>query len=168
MIDNIRVSNYENSLFMIKPDAYKYRNEIIKELLKQFKLVELEDVILTEHFLSELYQSEKTEFRDMNVEYMKNRQATIGIVSGADCKKKLFEVCGTDFRAEKCKANTIRYRFNVCQEPIMINGHEFYINSIHRASPEDADKEIRLYRQEYIHSKQIKQKDKDVKKDERE
>lgn len=153
MIDNIKVTGYENSLFIIKPDAYQYKNRILNELLNIFRLVELEDVILTEHFLGELYKNEDDVFKNMNIEYMKNKKATIGIVSGPDCKKRLFEICGEDFRAERCKPDTIRHKFNICPEPIVLNGQEFYVNAIHRASPEDADGEIELYKKEYVYAR---------------
>ena len=154
MIDNLKLKNYENSLFIIKPDAYPYREQILEALLSKFRLVELDDVVLTERFLSELYQNEKTIFRNMNIQYMKDKKATIGIVGGESCKKRLFEFCGEDFRPELCKPDTIRRKFNICPNPINLDGNPFYINAIHRASPEDAEKEIQLYKREYVYTKQ--------------
>ena len=52
VIDNLKPENFERSLFIIKQDAYKYKNEILDELKKNnFELQYIRDVILSKEFL---------------------------------------------------------------------------------------------------------------------
>ena len=52
MLDSLKFKKFERSLFMIKPDSYKYKNEILNELRKNnFELQYVRDVILSKKFL---------------------------------------------------------------------------------------------------------------------
>lgn len=152
MLDSLKLTNFERSLFIIKPDAYKYKNEILDELRNNnFELQYIKDVILNEDFLNKLYSAENDEFTNlMNVEYFSGKTATIGIAAGEDCKVRLFKICGDTYIPDKCDKNSIRYKYSEIREPILLHGCEFYINAIHRSLPQDAEKEIELYMNEYI------------------
>ncbi len=59
MLDSLKLKKFERSLFMIKPDSYKYKNEILNELRKNnFELQYVRDVILSKNFLEKLYSTE--------------------------------------------------------------------------------------------------------------
>lgn len=152
MLDNLKVKNYEKSLFMIKPDSYKYKEEILNELRNNdFELQYVRDVILCKEFLEQLYHSVDDEMvKLMNIEYFFGKVTTIGIVSGEKAKERLFKVCGEEYAPDMCNKDSIRYKYSTIRKPILLNGREFYINAIHRSLPQDSDKEIELYMNEYI------------------
>ena len=152
MLDNLKLGNFERSLFIIKPDAYKYKNEILNELRKNnFELQYIRDVILNKEFLEKLYSAEGDEIVNlMNVEYFLGKTATIGIAAGENCKTRLFKICGDKYIPDMCDKSSIRYKYSTVRKPILLHGHEFYINAIHRSLPQDAENEIELYMNEYI------------------
>ena len=150
--DNINQKKFEKSLFIIKPDSYKYKNEILNELRNNnFELQYVKDVILSKIFLEELYSSKDDEIVNrMNVEYLSGKEATIGIAAGEECRTRLFKVCGEKYAPDMCDKNSIRYKYSTIRKPILLHGHDFYINAIHRSLPQDADREIELYIKLYI------------------
>lgn len=160
LLDSLKLKKFERSLFMIKPDSYKYKNEILNELRKNnFELQYVRDVILSKKFLEKLYSNEDDDIVNLlNVEYFLNKTATIGIASGENCKKRLFEVCGETYIPDMCDKNSIRYKYSTIREPISLHGYEFYINAIHRSLPKDAENEIELYMEEYIRNN-VKEED---------
>lgn len=152
MLDNLKSKNFERSLFIIKPNSYKYKNQIIQELKdNEFELQYIRDVTLSKKFLSKLYSDLDDTFVNlMNIEYFSGKMATIGIAAGINCKERLFQICGESYKPDLCNKNSIRYKYSSIREPINIHGHEFYINAIHRSLPQDAEREIELYMDEYI------------------
>lgn len=152
MLDNVKSKNFERSLFMIKPNSYKYKNQIIQELKdNKFELQYIRDVTLSKNFLLKLYSDLDNEFVNlMNIEYFSGKLATIGIADGINCKERLFQICGESYKPDLCNKKSIRYKYSSIREPIDIHGHEFYINAIHRSLPQDAEKEIEIYMDEYI------------------
>ncbi|MCI8411233.1 MAG: nucleoside-diphosphate kinase [Clostridia bacterium] len=160
MLDSLKLGDFERSLFMIKPDSYKYKNEILNELRdNNFELQYIRDVILSKNFLGKLYSAQDDEIVNlMNVEYFLGKTATIGIAAGESCKERLFELCGDKYAPDMCDKNSIRYKYSTIRKPILLHGHEFYINAIHRSLPQDAENEIELYMNEYIRNN-IKEED---------
>lgn len=152
MLDNLRVNNYERSLFMIKPDSYKYKEEILNDLrTNNFELQYVQDVILNKTFLEQLYNFEEDEIiKLMNIEYFLGKIATIGIVSGEKAKERLFKICGQGYAPDMCDKDTIRYKYSTIRKPILFRGCPFYINAIHRSLPQDSEREIKLYMKEYV------------------
>lgn len=152
MLDNLKSKNFERSLFIIKPNSYKYKDQIIQELKdNKFELQYIKDVTLSKNFLSRLYNDLDDKFVNlMNIEYFSGKIATIGIAAGINCKERLFKICGESYKPDLCNKNSIRYKYSSIREPINIHGHEFYINAIHRSLPQDAEREIELYMDEYI------------------
>lgn len=152
MLDNIKVENYERSLFMIKPDSYIYKKQILEELIKSdFQLEYVKEVILNKEFLAQLYSSETDEIIKMlNIEYFSGKLATIGIAAGKNAKERLLKKCGEIYDPNMCDKDTIRYKYSGIRKPIILNGYPFYINAIHRSLPQDSEKEIEIYMTEYI------------------
>lgn len=152
MLDNLVVDGYEKSLFVIKPDSFQYKNEILGELRNSgLELQYVRDVILKKEFLEKLYGNEKDEFiKLMNVAYLSGKKSTIGIVLGRESRNKLVKICGHKYIPDLCDKDTIRYKYSTKREPLDIRGYKFYINAIHRSMPEDAEREIEIYMEEYI------------------
>lgn len=147
-------SLYEESFFMIKPCGLKYQDEILEQLRANFNVKMVNQMILTKEFLEKIYRQEESVFRKMNICYLCDKKAILGVVGGIDARKRLMEVCGYDFRPECCDESSIRYKYSDIRVPIEIHGRPFYINAIHRSQPEDAEEDIKIYTNEIIRSKE--------------
>lgn len=151
----------EYSLFMIKPIAYKHKQEILDIIKKELKIVSTTDVVLNEEFLNKLYATEKDEeFRNINNQYLANKKVCIGVVRGENAKTRLVEICGKEPVGEDCDKNSIRYIYRTNQK-LNISGRDFYLNAIHKASPEDANYEVALYISEIL-EKELKKQPKEL------
>lgn len=140
----------EYSLFMIKPIAYEHKQEILDIIKKKLQIVSTADVCLSEEFLNKLYASETDEeFRKINSRCLANKKACIGVVRGENAKTKLVEICGDKPIGEECDKESIRYIYRT-NKRINISGRDFYLNAIHKSSPEDADYEVALYIREIL------------------
>lgn len=139
----------EFSFFMIKPYAYSHKEEIIDILKTKLNIVSMREVTIAQDFLEKLYQDEEEIIKKMNIAYLKDKKVVMGIASGENAKKELVMLSGSDFRPQMCEKESIRYLYSK-KEPIEICGIDFYINAIHRAMPEDAEKEVNLYWEEII------------------
>lgn len=148
----------EYSLFMIKPIAYEHKKEILDFISKELKIESTRDILLNKEFLEKLYKNEKDPFKKINTLYLSNGMACIGVVSGENAKTKLVEICGEHFIPEKCDPNSIRYKYRT-NKIIRLDGQIFYINAIHKSTPEEADDEVKLYINEFIKQKNIEDKE---------
>ncbi len=151
----------EFSLFMIKPIAYKYKDEILKIISEKLKIESTTDVILSKEFLEKLYIGENETFKKLSIAYLANKRVCVGVVSGENARAKLIEICGAHFIPEKCDKNSIRYKYRTKQQSITFNGQTFYINSIHKSSPQDANYEVGLYIDEFRKKKVKKERAED-------
>ena len=139
----------EYSLFMIKPMAYEHKREILDFISKELKIESTRDVLLSKDFLNKLYKNENDKFKRINTLYLAGKMACIGVVSGENAKTKLVEICGEHFIPEKCNPNSIRYKYRN-NKVAKIDGEIFYVNAIHKSTPEEADEEVKLYIDEFI------------------
>lgn len=141
----------EYSLFMIKPCAYKNKNEILDILNKKLNVLFTKDFVLSEDFLNKLYNNEKNEtFKAINVKQLKDKPACIGIVSGKNAIKDLIEICGNKPLGKMCDKNSIRYRFEPKEDILHIDNQIFFVNSIHKADPDEAIDQVTLFIKEFL------------------
>ncbi len=141
----------EYSSFMIKPCAYENKVDILKIINTKLNIVFTKDIILNEKFLNKLYSSEKNEvYRAINIEQLKDKPACIGIVSGKNAIKDLIEICGDKPLGRMCEKKTIRYRFAPEEDTIHVGEQVFFVNSIHKADPEEALEQIDLFIKEFF------------------
>ena len=122
MLDNLKVNNFERSLFIIKPDSYQYKNEILKDLTGNgFELQNVRDVVLNREFLSKIYNEEEDALvNKMNIEYLAGKMATIGVVMAEKGKERLFKICGESYIPDMCEPNSIRYKYSTIRTPITV------------------------------------------------
>lgn len=141
----------EYSLFMIKPCAYKNKNEILDILNKKLNILFTKDFVLSEDFLNKLYNNEKNEtFKAINVKQLEDKPACIGIVSGKNAIKDLIEICGDKPLGKMCDKNSIRYRFEPKEDILHIDDQIFFVNSIHKADPDEAIDQVTLFIKEFL------------------
>lgn len=141
----------EYSLFMIKPCAYKNKNEILDILNEKLNVLFTKDFVLSEDFLNKLYNNEKNEtFKAINVKQLKDKPACIGIVSGKNAIKDLIEICGDKPLGKICDKNSIRYRFEPKEYILHIDNQIFFVNSIHKADPDEAIDQVTLFIKEFL------------------
>ena len=141
----------EYSLFMIKPCAYKNKNEILDILNEKLNVLFTKDFVLSEEFLNKLYNNEKNEtFKAINVKQLKDKPACIGIVSGKNAIKDLIEICGDKPLGKICDKNSIRYRFEPKEDILHIDNQIFFVNSIHKADPDEAIDQVTLFIKEFL------------------
>lgn len=141
----------EYSLFMIKPCAYKNKNEILDILNEKLNVLFTKDFVLSEDFLNKLYNNEKNEtFKAINVKQLKDKPACIGIVSGKNAIKDLIEICGDKPLGKICDKNSIRYRFEPKEDILHIDNQIFFVNSIHKADPDEAIDQVTLFIKEFL------------------
>lgn len=141
----------EYSLFMIKPCAYKNKNEILDILNEKLNVLFTKDFVLSEDFLNKLYNNEKNEtFKAINIKQLKDKPACIGIVSGKNAIKDLIEICGDKPLGKICDKNSIRYRFEPKEDILHIDNQIFFVNSIHKADPDEAIEQVTLFIKEFL------------------
>ena len=141
----------EYSLFMIKPCAYKNKNEILDILNEKLNVLFTKDFVLSEDFLNKLYNNEKNEtFKAINVKQLKDKPACIGIVSGKNAIKDLIKICGDKPLGKICDKNSIRYRFEPKEDILHIDNQIFFVNSIHKADPDEAIDQVTLFIKEFL------------------
>lgn len=141
----------EYSLFMIKPCAYKNKNEILDILNEKLNVLFTKDFVLSEDFLNKLYNNEKNEtFKAINIKQLKDKPACIGIVSGKNAIKDLIEICGDKPLGKICDKNSIRYRFEPKEDILHIDNQIFFVNSIHKADPDEAIDQVTLFIKEFL------------------
>lgn len=141
----------EYSLFMIKPCAYKNKKEILDVINKKLNIVFTKDIILDESFLNKLYEKEQNEiYKKINTEQLKEKEACIGIVSGKNAIKDLIEICGEKPLGRMCDKDSIRYIFSPQEDVVHIKNNVFFVNAIHKSSPEEALDNVILFITEFL------------------
>lgn len=123
------------SFFIIKPEAFAQRKEIIDILNNHFDLtvVESKSIKLNESDIDKIY------FDDFGTSLLKaikmhlvDKIVEAGIVEGLNVVIMLRQACGTEADPKLCKKNTIRYVFGL-PNPVWYNGQKYFLNAIHSA-----------------------------------
>ena len=141
----------EYSLFMIKPCAYEKKEEILKIINQKLKIVYTRNIILNEEFLNKLYRHEKNEvYKAINTDQLTEKKACIGIGSGENAIQDLIDICGDKPLGTLCEENSIRYKFAPKEEIMHIGEQIFFVNSIHKAAPEEALYQVTLFIKEFL------------------
>lgn len=135
----------ETTLFFIKPPAINRTTSIIKDLKKHFNILSLTAIQLPKSFWLDFHHNDPMPYRELNAIYLDKQLIVMGIIEGINAKQELLNLCGHTYISSQCHPNSLRHKHRDLEKHIKINGFDFYINAIHRAMPEDADKEVSLY-----------------------
>ena len=136
----------EYSLFMIKPCAYDKKEEILDIISEKLTIVSVVDKVLDEEFLTKLYKNvSNNKYKEINIQFLKNKLVCIGIVEGENAIQDLIDICGNKPLGTMCKKETIRNIYNPKIDTITINDQILYINAIHKSDAKDAINEVILF-----------------------
>ena len=134
------------SLFMIKPCAYDRKEEILNIIGRKLTIESYVDIDLDENFLSKLYKNEENSvYKKVNIQFLKDGKACIGVVSGENAIQDLIDICGDKPLGSMCKKETIRNLFSPDEDTIIVNNQVLYINAIHKSDVKDACDDVKLY-----------------------
>lgn len=134
------------SLFMIKPCAYDKREEILSIISEKLNILSVTNITLTESFLYKLYKNEENSiYKEINIQFLKNGKACIGVVSGDNAIQDLIDICGDKPLGSMCKEGTIRNLYNPKADTVVIGEQTLYINAIHKSDFKDAIDDVTLY-----------------------
>jgi nucleoside diphosphate kinase len=129
----------ERSMYLIKPEGLRYREQIRHMITSTGLFIEHHFVAVLPRRIVEALYPDLAEAQNRlwgaTLLQLLDRPCEIGLVSGQDAIAKLFGVAGTDFRPPLCKPNTIRYRFGN-HTPIETGEGEYWYNAIHRSRSE--------------------------------
>lgn len=136
----------EYSLFMIKPCAYDKKDEILYIISQKLNILSVTNLTLTEDFLKKLYKNEENSvYKEINIQFLKNGKACIGLVSGDNAIQDLIDICGDKPLGSMCKEDTIRYKYSPSIDKVMVGDQPLYINAIHKSDRNDAIEDVVLY-----------------------
>lgn len=102
----------EESVFVIKPEAMPYKQEIMEMVEKSgIPIKEWRHLKLDEHQLHSMYPDAVGEMWHKTKENLLNKEILAAIVEGDDVIEKLYKVCGENTTPFLCDPNSIRYLF---------------------------------------------------------
>lgn len=128
--------NSGKSFFIIKPEGLTWSREIKHMITEGGGLVinETKIVVLTSDDVDILYHDDQnTELIKTIKKYLVGKKVEAGIVVGEQAAERLSDICGNNFRPSDNTVETIRGKFGK-KEPIILDGKEYYLNVIHKAS----------------------------------
>jgi len=135
----------ETSLYMIKPEAMPYREEIREYISCHLTLGEMKVVRLPDWAIDELYN-------DLTIELYRATLIALygfvelGLVHGKDAVSRLFWLAGEKTNPRECHPDSIRYRFGI-REPMITGSARYFLNAIHRPKTQaEAAAHIGLFR----------------------
>ena len=134
----------EKSIFMLKPEAVPYKEEIMGMIEKAgIPIVEWRNLKLDEEHLNTLYAKTKGEKWHKTKDHLLGKDVLVAVVEGDNVVERLHKICGEHAKPFLCETDSIRSKFS----GILPFGDESYTkNVIHRAkNKEEAEKHLVLF-----------------------
>ncbi len=130
----------EKSVFMLKPEGMKYKEEIMSTIEKAgIPIKEWRNLTLDEKHLRKLYPNVSGEGWRKVQKHLLNKEVLVAIVEGEDVINKLYKTCGEETKIFMCAPSSIRQKFKDI-------AHDSYGNIIHRAkNQKEAEEHIMLF-----------------------
>ena len=125
----------ETSLYMIKPEAMVYREEIRTLIGGHLALGKCKTVVLPEWVMQEFYTDLSEDLQQATCIAFSAGPVELGLVHGHDAISVLKWLAGDKTDPKDCRPESIRYRFGV-KEPVVIGGARYFLNAIHRPTDE--------------------------------
>lgn len=125
------------SFFLIKPDAFPYRQQILKIIQqKELSIISQTEFMLSLDQAMELFPySAYLENYDAFIEYLCEGKTVSGIVDGENSIERLLNLAGKRTLPEECEPDTIRRRFGKGIGKTS-SGQMVVRNAIHRSKSE--------------------------------
>jgi nucleoside diphosphate kinase len=136
---------FENTIYIIKPEAVKYSEKIRDSICDLgLKIVSNKLIKLPIDLVSKLYVDSPKMIIEATKHFMFNDYCEVGLVMGVDAIFKLKEKCGYSTNPAECENLTIRKVFGN-PIPRHFNGVIYFQNAIHcPKTREEAKKDIEL------------------------
>lgn len=123
------------SFFIIKPEAFAVRKEIVNILNRRSNLtvVETKIIRLTEEDIDVIYLDDiGTPLLKAIKKHLSGKYVEAGIVEGFNAVIELRRICGDCADPNLCEKNTIRHKFGL-PEPVQYCNQKFFLNAVHSA-----------------------------------
>ena len=124
---------YEFAVYIIKPEAMRYRTRIRALLETHFKLVGSKTVWLARRDIAELYPGITPRLAELSLAHLGGRRAECGVVWGKDAIARLRGLRGQHPDVRCCARSTIRYRFGR-RQGTRIGATIYFDNGFHASS----------------------------------
>ena len=135
----------EKSVYIIKPEATIFRAEIIRLMEDaKLKIEDKKDLVLPEQALRVLYPDLSSDLWNATCLCFL-APVQIGLVSGENAVRILFQLAGKKTAPSECGSKTIRFMFGR-KGPFVIGDIKYYANAIHRPKNKtEAKKDIEIF-----------------------
>ena len=137
----------EETLFIIKPDGYEKREQIISDITARFNIAWTSTFSFEPDLVAKLYPTEVDKpHYSVLVEYMLETPCVLGIIKGESVIKDFFEFAGRCLNPKECAEDTLRYRYHQRIDRTKGGGH-IIKNVIKRSkSKEEFEFYIRVFK----------------------
>lgn len=122
--------------FIIKPEAWAKREEIKRCIENEsgLKIIDSKTIVLSKDDVDVLYRDDTDTDLMLSIKkHLIGQTVEVGIVEGENAVEVLDRICGHWPDPKDCAKGTIRRNFSNPQ-PIELNGRNFFLNAIHKAS----------------------------------
>jgi nucleoside diphosphate kinase len=154
-LENISNKIQNFGLFIIKPEAFKFREEIKRYLEKN------SDLKILESYTAKLKKGDiqKIYIDDLNTPNLKainkhliGKNVEISLVYGKNATSKLLGICGTSFISSDCKPKTIRREFG-SDDYVIYFKIKYYLDAIHKASENEIASALNWFKNKFKKTK---------------
>jgi len=141
----------EKTLFIIKPDCFHKKEEIISNMSNQFFIIYLKEFNFSEKLLSEFYIKDvRKQHYPALIEYMLESPCELGIIQSENSIEKFLKFAGKSSDPKKCNSNSLRFKYGKGFDKTK-SGLYIIKNCIHRVeSKEDFQYEHSLLEKYHI------------------
>lgn len=137
----------EETMYIIKPEAMiSYRT--IRKLIQGVGLVigQTKNLVMTEWALKKMYPDLSKDLWNATCLSF-TAPVEIGLVTGENAVKVLFNFVGTETAPSECDHLSLRFKFGK-RDPFIIGTMKYYANAIHRPkNRREAKRDVRLFHQ---------------------
>jgi nucleoside diphosphate kinase len=127
------MSSLEKSLFILRPDGFEKRNEILAQISRDLKIITTVPFLFNVDFAKIWYARDinKPHFKALT-EYLLEGPSEFGIVEGNNAINKLLDITGRKTLPEECSQNSIRHKYSIGETQTQ-SGLIVLKNVIHRS-----------------------------------
>lgn len=133
----------EKTLFIIKPDGFEMRDDIVVDISKCFNIIEQSRLMFTERLVADFYPNDinKPHYAAL-AEYMLENYSQLGFIEGENVIQSFFEIAGKYSDPIRCHQNSLRFKYGKGFDKTA-SGLYLTKNAIHRAiSQEEFEYEL--------------------------
>lgn len=135
----------EQSMYLVKPDAMAYRDEIREMVLESgLQIPQFSRIPIPASVLALLYPGVPSEVMAATIQHYSMGVCEVGIVDGPNAIQRLLALVGEETNPARCAPGTIRARF--CHKgPIQIGKWSYCFNGVHRPKDQrEARRDVKI------------------------